>query len=228
MSILAGEMLTEDYLIRMINLALAALASIVGLKTASKYYEAFIEIDQTLEQLLGLRSDLVRRLDDNSILAALTIHGSLDVDRLWIVAELYKEEGDINTAQNNPAQGYWSYLRSLNFNLYGVLEGGGKHLPEPVEKIQALIKTLQGYDLPPETLFSLFYFYEQMGEYIKAEVTLERLMTVPGAQEDIRAEMIDFYQRLLEKSEADLVKAGLTRAQVEDRLAKLKPGLNQI
>jgi len=221
-------MLTEDYLIRMINLALAALASIVGLKTASKYYEAFIEIDQTLEQLLGLRSDLVRRLDDNSILAALTIHGSLDVDRLWIVAELYKEEGDINTAQNNPAQGYWSYLRSLNFNLYGVLEGGGKHLPEPVEKIQALIKTLQGYDLPPETLFSLFYFYEQMGEYIKAEVTLERLMTVPGAQEDIRAEMIDFYQRLLEKSEADLVKAGLTRAQVEDRLAKLKPGLNQI
>jgi len=221
-------MLTEDYLIRMINLALAALASIVGLKTASKYYEAFIEIDQTLEQLLGLRADLVRRLDDNSILAALTIHGSLDVDRLWIVAELYNEEGDIYNAQNNPTQGYWSYLRSLNFYLYGVLEGGGKHLPEPVEKIQALVQTLQSDDLPPETLFSLFYFYEQMGEYTKAEVTLERLMTVPGAQEDIRAEMIDFYQRLLEKSEANLVKAGLTRAQVEDRLAKLKPGLSQI
>jgi hypothetical protein len=214
-------MLTEDYLIRMINLALAALASIVGLKTAGQYYEAFIEIDQTLEQLLGLRADLVRRLDDNSILTALTIQGSLDVDRLWIVAELYKEEGDIYNAQNNPAQGYWSYLRSLNFYLYGVLEGGGKHLPEPVEKIQALVQTLQGYDLPPETRFSLFYFYEQLGEYAKAEITLERLMTVPGAQEDIRAEMIDFYQRLLEKTETDLVNGGLTHTQVEDKLVKI-------
>jgi hypothetical protein len=213
-------MLTEDYLIRMINLALAALASIIGLKTAGRYYEAFIEIDQTLEQLLGLRADLIRRLDDNSILTALTIQGSLDVDRLWVVAELYQEEGDIYNAQNNPAQGYWSYLRSLNFYLYGVLDGGGKHLSEPVEKIRALVQTLQDYDLPPETRFSLFYFYEQMGEYTKAEATLERLMTVPGAQEDIRAEMIDFYQRLLGKSEADLVKAGLTRAKVEDRLAK--------
>jgi len=220
MSFLAGEMLTEDYLIRMINVALAALARIIGLKTAGQYYEAFIEIDQTLEQLLGLRADLVRRLDDNSILTALTIQGSLDVDRLWIVAELYKEEGDIYNAQNNPAQGYWSYLRSLNFYLLGVLEGGGKHLPEPVEKIQALVQTLKDYDLPAETRFSLFYFYEQMGEYTKAEVTLERLMTVPGAQEDIRAEMIDFYQRLLQKSEADLVKAGLTRTQVEEKLAK--------
>jgi tetratricopeptide (TPR) repeat protein len=213
-------MLTEDYLIRMINLALAALASIIGLKTAGQYYEAFIEIDQTLEQLLGLRADLIRRLDDNSILTALTIQGSLDVDRLWVVAELYQEEGDIYNAQNNPAQGYWSYLRSLNFYLYGVLEGGGKHLSEPVEKIRALVQTLQDYDLPPETHFSLFYFYEQMGEYTKAEATLDRLMNVPGAQEDIRAEMIDFYQRLLGKSEADLVKADLTRAQVEDRLAK--------
>lgn len=221
-------MLTEDYLIRMINLALAALASIVGLKTAGQYYEAFIEIDRTLEQLLGLRADLIRRLDDSSILTALTVQGALDVDRLWIVAELYKEEGDVFTAQNNLAQSYWSYLRSLNFYLHGVLEGGGKHLPEPIEEIKALVLTLQGYELPPETQYSLYYFYEQIGEYKKAEASLERLIAVPGAGDDIRAEMIDFYQRLAGKSEADLAKAGLTQAQIEDKLAKLKPGSNQI
>jgi hypothetical protein len=221
-------MLTEDYLIRMINLALAALARIVGLKTAGQYYEAFIEIDQALEQLLGLRADLIRRLDDASILNALTVQGALDVDRLWIVAELYKEEGDVFIAQNNQAQSYWSYLRSLNFYLTGFLEGGGKHLPEPVEKIKALVNILQGYELPPETQFSLFYFYEQTGEYQKAEVTLDRLIAVPGAEDDIRLEMIDFYQRLLTKNEIDLANAGLTRAQLEEKLAKLQTGSNKI
>lgn len=221
MSIYTNEMLTEDYLIRMINLALAALASIIGLKTAGQYYEAFIEIDQTLEQLLGLRADLIRRLDDDNILSALTLQGTLDVDRLWIVADLFKEEGDIFTAQNNPGQSYWSYLRSLNFYLRGALEGGGKRLPEPADKIRWLVQTLLGYELPPETQFSLFYYYEQSGEYLKAEATLERLMTVPGAQDDMRLEMVDFYRRMLEKSETDLAKAGLTRAQIESKLAKL-------
>jgi tetratricopeptide (TPR) repeat protein len=221
-------MLTEDYLIRMINLALAALASIVGLKTAGQYYEAFIEIDQALEQLLGLRADLVRRLDDASILNSLTTQGKLDVDRLWIVAELYKEEGDVFTSQNNPAQSYWSYLRSLNFYLTGFLEGGGKYLSEPQEKIKALVLILQGYELSPETRFSLFYFYEQTGEYQKAEETLIRLMAVPGVEDDIRLEMIDFYQRLLTKDETDLVNSGLTRAQLEEKLAKLQPGSSQV
>ena len=47
-------MLTEDYLIRQINLAIAALAKILGFKTAGQYQAALYEIDQLLEQLIGL------------------------------------------------------------------------------------------------------------------------------------------------------------------------------
>jgi len=88
-------MLTEDYLIRQINLAIAALAKILGLKTAGQFQAALYEIDQLLEQLIGLRSYMIKNLSDEGILAILSNAEGVDTDRLLIVADLIKHEGDI-------------------------------------------------------------------------------------------------------------------------------------
>lgn len=48
--------ITEDYILRMISLATAALLRAIGLRKGGQYEQAEQAIDQALEQLLGLPS----------------------------------------------------------------------------------------------------------------------------------------------------------------------------
>lgn len=216
-----NTMLTEDYLIRLINQALAALAAVVGLRTAGQYLEARALLDQMLEQLFGLRSDLIKRLDDPSLLDALTNQEVLDTDRVCIAADLFKEQGNLFAAQNNAAESYLSYLRAFNFYLEVALAGGPRHFPPPDEKIEALYNLLQGFDLPFEILFSLYAYREQSGNYARAAGLLLRMAAVPGVSQEILEEQRDFYHRLLEKPDNELLEGGLSRPEIQKRLAEI-------
>jgi tetratricopeptide (TPR) repeat protein len=215
-------MLIDDYLIRQINLALAALASIIGLKTAGLYQNALFEIDQFLEQLLGLRSYMIKDLSDEAILTLISVPEGLDTDRLFIIAELIKAEGDIYAAQNYVADSQLDYLRSLNFFIEVVLNGGAISFPQPHDKIENLVKVLDFSKLPQETIYDLFQYYEHVGNYIKAEEALNQLTKLSGSDESILQEHTEFYVRLQSISDKELAKAGLSRAQVEDRLEILR------
>ena len=214
-------MLTDDYLIRQINLALRALANIIGLKTAGLYQNALFEIDQFLEQLLGLRSYMIKDLSDEAILTLVSIPDGLDTDRLFIVAELIKAEGDIYAAKNYAADSQLDYLRSLNFFIEVVLNGGALNFPQPHDRIEDLVKALDFTKLPQETLYDLFQYYEHMGNYSKAEEALDQLTKLSESDESILQEHIEFYVRLQSKSDKELAKAGLSRSRVEEKLAKL-------
>lgn len=214
-------MLTDDYLIRQINLALTALANIIGLKTAGLYQNALFEIDQFFEQLLGLRSYMIKDLSDEAILTLVSIPDGLDTDRLFIVAELIKAEGDIYAAKNYAADSQLDYLRSLNFFIEVVLNGGALNFPQPHDRIEDLVKALDFTKLPQETLYDLFQYYEHMGNYTRAEEALDQLTKLSESDESILQEHIEFYVRLQSKSDKELAKAGLSRSRVEEKLAKL-------
>jgi tetratricopeptide (TPR) repeat protein len=213
--------LTDDYLIRQINLALAALANIIGLKTAGLYQNALFEIDQFLEQLLGLRSYMIKDLSDEAILTLISVPEGLDTDRLFIIAELIKAEGDIHAAQNHIADSQLDYLRSLNFFVEVVLNGGALNFPQPHDRIEDLVKALDFTKLPQETLYDLFQYYEHMGNYTKAEEALDQLTKLSESDESILQEHIEFYVRLQTKNDEELAKGGLPRSRVEEKLAKL-------
>lgn len=110
-------MLTEDYLIRMINLAIAALLRIIGLKKEGDFQEALILIDLTFEQLLGLRASMAKALDDNRLYYLLTRNEQLDLQRLSIIADLFHHEGDILAAQGRLKESREDYARALRYNL---------------------------------------------------------------------------------------------------------------
>ncbi len=214
-------MLSEDYLMRLIRLATQALAKILGLKAAGLYTDALYLIDQMLEQVVGLKADLINNVEDDSVIAMLTRDGKLDTDRLLIAAELIKEEADILAAQKQVAESHWRYLRCLNFYLDVVLDGGPTELPTPVEQIDALTAMLDEKDLPVETQFSLYAYYEGAGRYAQAGAALERLLQATHTQEDLLEERREFYQRLASKTDAELGKGGMTRKEVEAALTQI-------
>ncbi len=215
-------MLTEDYIMRMINQMVAVLAKLIGLKDAGQYQSAQQVIDQSLEQLLGLKPELLKHMDDSSILNLLTSQGELGTERLYILAELYRHEGDILLAQNRTQEALFDYQRALYFYLQLPDNQKDQDSSKIKQKITDLFIELENVNLPVEILYQLFDFFEINGEFALVEDVITRLLHSPEDDLQIIADVITYYERLLECSEPDLRSGSLSRAQIEQNLERLK------
>lgn len=225
-------MFSEDYLIRMITQALLALTRAFGLKKAGKYAEALQTIDQALEQLLGLKSDMVKQLEDKSLLQLLTKDGQMDVARLALVADLFKEEGDVLAAQQRPTESRVSYLRALLYKLEIYFDQASrepgeiaeKMPPAPAGDIEELVEKIGVQNITDGTFWTLFCYYEQTGAYLKAEQALITMAARPAIHADIQPELAAYYERLLQKSPVELASSGIDSAQLQSKLAQARSG----
>jgi hypothetical protein len=213
---------TEDFILRMINQAVAVLLQIIGFRQAKKYQEAQQAIDQSLEQLIGLRADLLKQLDDEVILRILTLQDRLDIERVVVVADLFKAEGDILADQNRMEESHQNYLRALIFYLEaGLNDQNISPPPKLVEQVEWLVGQTVMQPLPDDIQWSLYNYYEHSTDYAKAEVALEELANRPGLYADLKDEMIAFYQRLLAVSSADQAPIQIDQEQIQEKLDRL-------
>jgi hypothetical protein len=212
-------MYTQDFIKRMINQLVAALQMIAGLRVAGQYGQALQAIDQALETLLGLKADLVKRLDDQTILNSLTKNNDLDTDRLLILADLFKEEGDVLAALQRPAESYSSHLRALNFYIEVALSSGPQELDTPDDKLLDLFHQIEKHQLPHQTLYGLFAYFEKYGRFAQAAGILNRLADDPSLKVEVQQESQEYYRRLLAETDAELIQGDLPRAEIERRLA---------
>jgi hypothetical protein len=164
-------MLTEDYLMRIINQALAALLKVAGLKKSGRNQEALQVIDQAFEQLLGLPASLVRAMDECSILTMHTTQGEMDVERLAIIADLSREEGDILNNLNRPAESFSASSRALRFYLEVASAGVDRISPETIAKIEDIYRKLRNQGFPPEIQSALLDFYQSLFNKDRKELT---------------------------------------------------------
>jgi len=157
-------MFSEDYLMRIINQATAALMTAIGLRKKGKYSEARQAIRQAIEQLMNLPANIVDQMEDGSILAALTTQDALDTGRLAILADLYQEDGEILLKQGHPAQANAAFARSLRFLLEVALSEASGLTPGITGKVGPLIQRLPAGDLPVDTRLALSDYYRRLLE----------------------------------------------------------------
>jgi hypothetical protein len=215
-------MFSEDYLMRIITQAIAALARVLGLKKAGKYHEALQMIDQALEQLLNLKPDIIKQLEDKSLLQMLTKEGQLDIERLGLIADLFKEEGDIFAAQERFSESRASYIRSLMYTLETGFDEVNQKSSELAGKIEERVHKVGLQNIPDEVCWTLFCYYEQSGAYLQAENTLLEMAERPSTRTEIQPELIAFYERLLEKSPAVLASGEIDPTQVQNKLEQAR------
>ncbi len=208
-------MLTEDYILRMINLGVAALLRAIGLRKEGHYDQAHQTVQQALEQLTGLRADLLTRLDERGLLDLLSVQEELDHDRTMLIADLYHEQGENFKAQNRPGEACFPQLRALNLALESSLSRPIEEVIALKEKIEVFAASVKTCHIPFETSYSLFNFYEVAGAYSEAERTLRPLIQHPQFGDAMRQEYQDFCDRLLEKTDRELEQAGLTRNLIQ-------------
>jgi len=155
-------MFTEDYLIRMINLAIAALMSAIGLRKAGKYAEARQAIEQAIQQLTTLSPALIDQMDDASVLSMLTKDGQLDLGRLAVLGDLYEEQGNISFKLGQLTQAGFAYGRALRFTLEVVLTAEGSPSAEYMVKIESMLQKLEPSELPIDTQLALSDYYRRL------------------------------------------------------------------
>jgi hypothetical protein len=215
-------MSSEDYIIRMIRQAVAVLARIIGLKNAGHYQEARQQIDQALEGLLGRNADLIRLLDDQSLYSLLMKDDALNVEKLELIADLFKEEGDILRLQGQNNASRLSYIRSLNYYLTVGNQFETSSPAELSQKIESLYQSIGTENLEGNTLWDLYGYFEKERDFTQAEGMLMGLAAHADSRVDAVTEMKCFYQRLLALSPADLTTGGLNREQIQQKLNDLE------
>jgi hypothetical protein len=221
-------MLTEDYLIRMINIAIAALLRIVGLRSSGSYEEARLLIDMTFEQLLGLPASMAKNLDDGRIYYLLSdTDGALDTRRLAIIAELFHEQGEIMSALNREGESRADFTRALRYYLEVFFSEQNQRPPEhnPAD-LRKQIEELAGrLDLPslgPDTLWPLTGYFEEAGAFARAEAILLELAERPGLRAEIAPELAAFYERMAAKTPAQVSAGGIDPAALAEKRARWK------
>ena len=157
-------MFTEDYVMRMISQALAVFARVAGLKKAGRHEDARQALDQALEILTGLEPRVVRQLDDDGLLDSLTVGERIDADRLAVLADVFREGGELLAAQGDHAGSRTDFLRALNFFIVAAWNMDPADPPAAEPRIPALHRRLAGSPLPEDALVQLEDYYAHLIE----------------------------------------------------------------
>lgn len=184
-------MLTEDYLIRRINQAIALLLHAVGLRKNGQIEAALTDVEIALELLVGMRSHLIKEMSDTSILQMLTVRGELDLERLALVAGLFKEEGQLYLAENQEKLAHQDFVRALSFSLEVALADMAELQAEQITNIAELSQWTAGQPLSMEQQVSQYnYLHELLGkdDALLAEAGVSRAQ--------LEAELGELKQRL--------------------------------
>jgi tetratricopeptide (TPR) repeat protein len=182
-------MLTEDYLMRIINQALVVLMKAIGLRKAGNYGEAQQTIQQAIEQVMTLPANIIDQMDDSSILSLLVVHGQLDVGKVGLLADLYQEEGEILLMLDQPTQASLAFDRALRFILESALSDDGSLLTENFVKVKTIVQQVEGHSPRDETKLALSDYYQRMLEIdekslITAGTSSEQLNMLLASMQD--------------------------------------------
>lgn len=231
-------MFTEDYILRMINQALAVLLKALGLRKKGQYAEAHQEVDLALELVTGLRALLLYQMDDEGLVELLvpkvddiqSLSGAF-YERLWVTADLLREKGEIFAAQGLADESTAFSLRAFYLFLEASFVAQDLHLLDkqprpPANEIHQLRNRLQVVPLPQHIALALFAYDEATGQYASAMRDLQQLLDRQPDPLDNRSlprrelldEGRDFYLRLLQKTDVELNQGGVERLSVEKAL----------
>lgn len=216
-------MLHRDYILRLVEQLSKTLGTVVSFKKAKQYDEAELALAEAAKNLVGLDVATLLALPVDHIVSLFSPGGSLDPGRCIVVAELLYEHAEIRKLKGDEETAYHARIRALCL----LLEVSGRESLERIpdadrylQRIEALTEALSSYPPVMSVQEKLVFHHERQGDFSQAEDVLFAL--VDAGYEDIIGPGIDFYERLLQKSNDELEKGELPRDEVQDALAQLR------
>lgn len=211
-------MIERDYLMRMIDVLVRVLARVVFHKEAYEYPQALAEIDNACKSLVGMGSSLLRNFADTQLIEMFERDPETSGPKCYILGILLSEEADILRAQGIQDESLMQYMKSLSLLLTALLDIGAPAEPKHISIIDQTMELLRPFELPQHVKEKVFGYYEFTGNFGKAEDILFELV---GSDTRYTQMGERFYERLLSKSDDELIKGGLPRDEVHEGIIRL-------
>ena len=220
-------MIRRDYILRMIEEFVQALARINELKQNRRWQEAAGVVDEEFQRLIGVGADAVARLTETELLASL-IRGEPTQavhDKTLMLTALLKEGGDVAATQERMEESRSCYLKGLRLLLETLAREEVSDCPAFVPRVEMFAAALRGSPLPLETQALLMQHYERSGQFAKAEDALFAMLEAEPRKAGLVEFGVAFYERLQGQSDASLAAGNLPRPELETGLAELRKRL---
>lgn len=211
----------QDFLMRMIEQLRGLLPYVLDLVRSGNYSEAHAVIDQAVRQLVGIGTDGLVKLPDETILDRLQAdQAAAWDDKCLFLSAMLVEEADILMQEGEEEAAYGRYLKALHLLLF-LAQTESEPLPtdDLIPDIDRVVESLADFHLPGETCVRLLGYYEQMGDYTAVENLLfDWLENSPPelvGEANPAQTGLEIFQRLLLLPDPALETGGLTREEVQ-------------
>jgi hypothetical protein len=214
----------RDYILRMIEEFIQALARVNALKQDRRWQEAAGVVDEEFQRLIGMRAQAVAHLTETELLATI-IRGEPTQavrDKTLMLTALLKEAGDVAAMQERAEESRSCYLKGLHLLLETLAHEEVSAFPEFVPRVEMFVAVLRDSPLPLETQALLMQHYERSGEFAKAEDALFAMLEAEPENAGLVEFGVSFYERLQGQSDAALAAGNLPRPELEAGLAELR------
>ena len=217
-------MIRRDYILRIIEECIRALARIASFKRSQQWDEAASALDAEFQRLTGAGAQAVARLSETELLARLIEGEGTQAVRhkTLILTTLLKEAGDVAAGQNRPGESRECYLKALHLLLDTLARGEDLVFLGFVPKVEMLLAALREQALPMRTQGLLLRHYERTGDFAKAEDALFVMLEAEPDNAGLVEFGLAFYQRVLAHSDAVLSASNLPRVEAEQGLKELQ------
>lgn len=205
----------DDFLTRVQEQLARTLTRARQLGSAGRTDEALAALHDAQRSIVGLDSDLLRRIGSADLLLLLGGAGTPDTEKCLQCAELLAAEVELRAARGeaDPA----GAQKALDL-LLNALDAEPGFAPHYEEYLRALTRGL-GNAVPLHTQEALVSAYTHAGRFDEAENWLYRLLDAEPEAAQARAEA--FYRELLVLDDGVLLAGGLPRDEVEEGLANV-------
>ena len=217
-------MIRRDYILRMIEGFIQALARVNALKQDRRWQEAAGAVDEEFQRLIGMRAQAVAHLTETELLATI-IRGEPTQavrDKTLMLTALLKEAGDVAAMQERAEESRSCYLKGLHLLLQTLAHEEVSAFPEFVPRVEMFVAVLRGFPLPLETQALLMRHYESAGEFAKAEDALFAMLEAEPGNAGLVEFGVSFYERLQGQSDTALAVGNLPRPELAAGLAELR------
>ena len=211
-------MINRDYILRMIEQLARFLQRALLMKEAKEYHESVAEIKKAGKMFLGLSPEAMDTLSDNDLLRLWSVGSDLDAEKCALAAQIFRTEGEIFEDQGDFDRAVASYQKSLGLLTVTINFLKEKIPRELAASIDVLASRLRVDTIPPELQKKLFTTYGTLGNYAKAE---DLLFVIVEEDPSFVPEGRQFYERLLKRTDDELVDGNLPRDEVLQSLAQL-------
>jgi hypothetical protein len=145
-----------------------------------------------------------------------------DVDKSLVLADVLTADGEWHERQGDYDVAERCFVKALTVLTEALLRQPFGVSKDHVERIEALKGKIEQYDVPIDARLRLFRYHERAGKYADAEDDLFDLLDAAPSDESLIEAGMDFYERLLQFKDHELILGGLSRSEVEEALAELE------